>query len=47
LPNCFSKSGKPELRSDEERFEFSVRFAPAVRVEGGIAASNEMRIEMI
>jgi hypothetical protein len=47
LPNCFSKSGKPELRSDERGFEFSVRFAPAVGVEDDIAASNEMKIEMI
>jgi hypothetical protein len=42
LSNCFSKSGKSEFSSDEEGFEFFVGFVSAVRVEGGIAADDEM-----
>jgi hypothetical protein len=42
LSNCFSKSGKPELSSDEEGFEFSVKFVPAVKVEDDIAVDDEM-----
>jgi hypothetical protein len=49
LSNCFSKSDKSELRSDEEKFEFFVRFEfSAVEiVEDDIAANDEMKIEMI
>jgi hypothetical protein len=43
LSNCFSKSGKSELRSDEERFEFSMRLVSAMRVEeDDIAVDDEM-----
>jgi hypothetical protein len=43
LSNCFSKSDKSELKSDEERFEFFVRFEfLAMRIENDIAADNEM-----
>jgi hypothetical protein len=42
LPNCFSKSGKSELSSDEEGFEFFVEFASAMRVKDDIAADDEM-----
>jgi hypothetical protein len=43
LSNSFSKSDKSELRRDEERFEFSVRFEfSAVKVEDDIAVDDEM-----
>jgi hypothetical protein len=41
LSNCFSKSDKPELRRDEERFEIFVRFVSVMRVKDDIAVDDE------
>jgi hypothetical protein len=41
LSNCFSKSDKSELKKDEERFEFFVKFVSAMRVEDDIAVDDD------
>jgi hypothetical protein len=45
LSNCFSKSDKPELRSDENEAEMFIELMKIV--ERDIAANDEMKIEMI
>jgi hypothetical protein len=45
LSNCFSKSDKSELRSDEDEAEMSIELMGVVGRD--IAANDEMKIEMI
>jgi hypothetical protein len=41
LSNCFSKSDKSELKSDEEEFEFFEKFVSAMKVENDIAVDDD------